>query len=154
MAAKKLSASLEDYLEAIFQIASKKQAARSIDISRLAHVSKSSVTGALRALADKGLINYAPYDLVTLTPEGKVVAEDVVRRHEVLGDFFVHVLGVDEKQAEAAACKMEHAMSEEILERFVRFVALLETGASEVARRLSEPGGGFEEKTDGGEDAG
>ena len=60
-----LSASLEDYLKAIFRIVAVKQAARAKDISARLNVSNSSVTGALRTLADRGLINYA---LTTSSP--------------------------------------------------------------------------------------
>ncbi|MFO7783711.1 MAG: hypothetical protein R6V25_03700 [Desulfatiglandales bacterium] len=42
------------------------------------------MTGALKLLSDKGLINYEPYGVITMTPEGKKTAEEVVRRHEVL----------------------------------------------------------------------
>ena len=90
-----LSASLEDYLEAIFRIVQEKQAARAKDIGKHLEVSRSSVTGALHALADRELINYAPYDVITLTDKGQALAEDVVRRHEVLRDFFVKVLTAD-----------------------------------------------------------
>ena len=64
-----LSSNMEDYLEAIYHISSKKQAARAKDISDRLKVNKSSVTGALRSLSEKGLVNYAPYDLITLTVE-------------------------------------------------------------------------------------
>lgn len=121
-----LSASLEDYLEAIFRIVQEKSAARAKDIGKRLKVSRSSVTGALHALADRELINYAPYDIITLTDKGRVVAEDVVRRHEVLRDFFIKVLAVERKEADAAACKMEHAIPETILERFVEFVEFVE----------------------------
>src|SRR6056297_3653538 len=87
-----LSASLQDYLEAIYHIVQKKGAARVKDISERLEVSNPSVTGALRTLADKGLVNYAPYDLVSLTEDGNRVAEAVVSRHEALHDFFVSVL--------------------------------------------------------------
>jgi len=141
MAAKKLSASMEDYLEAIFQIASKKSAARSVDISRRAGVSKSSVTGALKALSEKGLINYSPYDLITLTPRGQALAQGIVRRHAVLREFFVNVLGVAEDQAEEAACKMEHGMSGEVLSRFIRFVDFAEKTAAADGWRADESSG-------------
>lgn len=121
-----LSASLEDYLEAIFHITAQKQAARAKDISRRLKVSGSSVTGALRSLAKRGLINYAPYDIITLTTQGKSVAEDVTRRHEVLRDFFVKVLAVDGTDADQAACRMEHSIPKEILERFVQFAEFVE----------------------------
>ena len=121
-----LSASMEDYLEAIFHIAADKQAARAKDIAKRLKVNNSSVTGALRILAEKGYINYAPYDLITLTKKGKELAKDVVRRHEVLRDFFVKVLAADEDEAEETACKMEHAVSPNILNRIVRFVEFVE----------------------------
>jgi DtxR family Mn-dependent transcriptional regulator len=121
-----LSASLEDYLEAIFWIVREKQAARARDIAKRLDVGRSSVTGALHALAERTLINYAPYDLITLTEKGKSIAEDVVRRHEVLRDFFVKVLAVGADDAEAAACKMEHAIPEGVLRRFLEFVEFMD----------------------------
>ncbi len=121
-----LTASMEDYLEAIYHIVRKKQAARAKDIARRLAVNNSSVTGALRTLSEKGFINYAPYDVITLTPKGHKHAEDVVRRHEALMDFFTKVLCVDEAEASDAACKMEHAVSRTILNRLIRFVEFLE----------------------------
>ncbi|MDD3249975.1 MAG: metal-dependent transcriptional regulator [Smithellaceae bacterium] len=121
-----LTASLEDYLETIYHIIVEKQVARSKDIARKLKVSYASVTGALRALSDKGLINYSPYDVVTLTQKGKTAAEDIVRRHETLRDFFVNVLAVDWKDADDAACKMEHSIPDVILERFIQFAQFVE----------------------------
>lgn len=116
-----ITASLEDYLEAIFHIISEKQAAKPNDIAKRLKVSNASVTGALRALASKKLIRYAPYEVITLTPKGRVAAKNVVRRHEALKDFFVEILCVKESQADEAACKMEHAMPSVILEKLVQF---------------------------------
>ena len=132
----KLTASLEDYLEAIFQIVQDKQAVRAKDIGERLEVGRSSVTGALHALADRGLINYAPYDVITLTAKGSSVAKQIVRRHEALQDFCVKVLSVDAEAAEAAACKMEHAVSEEVLERFVEFVEYVDNSPPDVAKRI------------------
>jgi DtxR family Mn-dependent transcriptional regulator len=121
-----LSASMEDYLEAIFHIVAEKRAARAKDIARSLAVNNSSVTGALRSLSEKGYINYAPYDVITLTPKGQRHAEDVVRRHEALMDFFTKVLCVEPAEASEAACKMEHAVSRPILDRLIRFVEFIE----------------------------
>ncbi len=126
-ASENLSDSLEDYLEAIFHIEKKKHAARAKDIADRLNVSSSSVTGALRLLSEKGLVNYAPYDLITLTPSGKSLAKDVVHRHEILRDFFVKILHVQRREAENAACKMEHGISEVLLERITQFVTYIET---------------------------
>lgn len=118
----KLSQSLEDYLEAIYEIALKKKAARAKDISERLEVNRSSVTGALHMLADRNLINYAPYDLVTLTSRGEQAAAAISKRHAALRDFLVEVLGVEPGSAEQSACGMEHAVSEQILDRLTRFV--------------------------------
>ncbi len=121
-----LSSNMEDYLEAIFHISQEKQAARAKDIADRVKVNKSSVTGALRSLSEKGLVNYAPYDIITLTTKGKRLAEEVVRRHEALKDFFIKVLLIDETEAEKAACKVEHAVSKNIIDRLINFVEFLE----------------------------
>lgn len=121
-----LSSNMEDYLEAIFHISAEKQAARAKDIAERLQVNKSSVTGALRSLSEKGYVNYAPYDIITLTPEGQVLAKDVVRRHETLKEFFVKILLLEEEVAEEASCKIEHAISESILDRMINFVEFME----------------------------
>ncbi len=122
-----LSASLEDYLEAIYSIVRLKRAARAKDIALRLRVNSSSVTGALHSLSEKRLINYAPYDIVTLTPRGEKVARDVSNRHRVLQEFFVKVLGVDIESAGENACKMEHEISRDILKRLTLFVEFIES---------------------------
>ncbi len=121
-----LSASLEHYLEAIFHIESKKQAARAKDIGERLQVKGASVTAALRILAQKKLINYAPYDLITLTTKGRAIAENIVHRHATLQHFLVNVLAIDEKEAEKAACKIEHDISNTVVERLTQFIKFLE----------------------------
>ena len=118
----RLSSSLEDYLEAICHIVEEKGAARVKNIAQSMGVRSSSVTGALRTLSERGLVNYTPYDVVTLTDEGKSEAERIIRRHRVLHDFFRQVLGVSETEADAAACAMEHAISAKVLERLTDFL--------------------------------
>lgn len=122
----RLTASLEDYLETIYQIIADREAVKPRDIAKRMKVSGASVTGALHALKEKGLIRYAPYDVITLTPEGKAAARDVVRRHEVLRDFFVKVLAVESHEADEAACRMEHSIPANLLERFVSFLDYVE----------------------------
>jgi DtxR family Mn-dependent transcriptional regulator len=126
MAADSLSSNMEDYLEAIYRIIRVKHAARAKDISAQLGVNRSSVTGALHSLANKKLINYAPYDIVTLTAKGRKTAKNITKRHRVLRSFFVKVLGVDEKSADESACKMEHAVSEQILQRLEQFIEFIE----------------------------
>ena len=121
-----LSASLEDYIEAIYHIITKKQVARSKDIATRLDVSRASVTEALRTLSKKGLINYAPYEPITLTTIGKTTAEDVIFRHNALKRFFIEVLAIDGNTAEEGACKIEHAAPPEVISRMISFIDFLQ----------------------------
>jgi len=123
---KQLSASLEDYLETIFHIIAEKQVARAKEIASALKVSRSSVTEAFRSLAQKGLINYAPYEVITLTAAGQEMAKDVILRHRALKDFFVKVLAIEDKMAEEGACRIEHAAPREIIDRLTQFVSFIE----------------------------
>ena len=105
-----LSASLEDYLEAIHNLSAKTGAVRSKDIADNLGVARASVTGALRLLKDKGLANYEPYGPVTLTESGQKIASEVAAKHRVLKAFFVNVLGVNRQDAQRGACRAEHAL--------------------------------------------
>jgi len=118
----KLSASLEDYLEAIHNLALEATVARSKDIAELLGVSRSSVTGALRALKKKGLVNYQPYGFVTLTKKGEAAAAEVVYRHEALKSFMMDVLGIDPHTAQSAACKAEHSLGPRVISRLLDFI--------------------------------
>ena len=146
-----LSASLEDYLEAIFHIAKEKKAARAKDISDRLGVSRSSVTGALRALSQKNLINYAPYDIITLTSSGERAALDVIHRHTILKSFFVDALRIEPRTAEENACRMEHTISPAVLKRLARFIEFIEE-CPRIDIRWSEEYGYFCKNPDSRED--
>ena len=136
-----LSASLEDYIEAIAHIVDEKKVARGKEIAKRLNVSRASVTEALRSLSKKGLINYEPYEVITLTEEGKEVAQDVIRRHEALKEFFIKVLAIDETIAEESACRIEHAAPPEVIDRLIRFVKFIEIcprGGAELIKEFSE----------------
>ncbi len=126
---RKLSASLEDYLEAIFNLAAGTEGARSKDVADTLGVAKSSVTGALQLLREKGLANYEPYGRVTLTRQGRAVAREVVRKHEVLQAFFMDVLGVEQDTAQRAACQAEHTLGREVIGQLLRFMNYMAAGS-------------------------
>ena len=117
-----LSSSLEDYLEAIFNLAKESNIARSKDIAKSLCVSRASVTGALRVLKEKGLANYKPYDYVTLTETGQVTAAEVAQKHKILKSFFIDVLGIESNIAQAAACKAEHTLGPGIIAKLLCFI--------------------------------
>ncbi len=122
-----ISASLEDYLEAIYWLVRDHKVARSKDIADRLGVSRPSVTGALRQLTARGHINYDPYSYVTLTEEGERLAEYIARRHGVLAEFLERVLGVDPERADANACRMEHAIDHDVMVRLIEFMEFLDT---------------------------
>lgn len=121
-----LSESLEDYLEAIFQTILEKQFARPKDITQRLKVAGASVTTALKTLADRKLINYAPYECVTLTAQGEAIAEDISHRHEQLRSFLRDTLQVEADEADATACRMEHIIPGTIIRKLVRFAQFIE----------------------------
>jgi DtxR family Mn-dependent transcriptional regulator len=121
----KLSASLEDYLEAIFNLLEGKAVARSKDIADQLGVTRASVTGALRNLAQKGLVHYKPYGFITLTEKGVRLAARVARRHQVLHSFFTDILGLEEGMSQEAACRAEHTLGSDIINRLTVFIEFL-----------------------------
>ncbi len=117
-----LSESLEDYLETILDLEKTNKVARVKDIAEKLGVLRGSVTGALKSLTEKGLINYEPYSFITLTRKGASIAREITRRHQVLRDFLQKVLLLDPENAEKNACRMEHAMDKAVIDRLVQFI--------------------------------
>ncbi len=113
-----VSSSTEDCLEAILQLISEKGAARVRDIATVLSLHKSTVSSTLKGLSEKGLVHYSPYEITTLTPLGEEIAQDVRRRHLAIGRFLAEILGADEHEAQANACRMEHIVDADILDRF------------------------------------
>ena len=122
-----LSESLEDYLEAILELEEASKVARAKDIADKIGVQRGSVTGALKILEEKALINYQPYSFITLTDKGRAIAAQISNRHAVLKDFLLRVLQFDEESAEQTACRMEHAVDEKAMQRFVRFIGFIDS---------------------------
>lgn len=117
----KLSASLEDYLEIIYKVTEKNGFARHKDIKSHFTVSSPSITEACQQLSERGLVKYAPYAPIKLTKKGEKLAKDILHRHNSLKNFFIEVLGVDAETADDGACKMEHVVSETIIERMIKY---------------------------------
>jgi DtxR family Mn-dependent transcriptional regulator len=120
-----LTESMENYLEAILELESANKVARAKDIADKLHIQRGSVTGALKMLRKKGLINYQPYSFITLSESGKKIAKDITYRHKVIEEFLTSVLRIDPDIASAAACRMEHAIDSDTLKRLVCFIDYL-----------------------------
>lgn len=120
-----LSASQEDYLEAIFHLVRDRRAARTSDIAERLRVRRASVSGAVKELAARGLVEHSAYGLTKLTRRGSAVARGVAGRHRSLRDFLATVLGLRPAQAERTACIMEHGAPPELSARLAAVTAIL-----------------------------
>ena len=117
-----MTQSLEDYLEAIYNVASvEKRMAQVRDIARSLGVTMPSVVKAIRELMRLGLVTHEPYSGVDLTVKGRRLARSVLCRHVLLRNFLV-ILGVGPRNADRDACMMEHVVSAETLDRIRVFV--------------------------------
>ncbi len=132
-----LTSSQEDYLETILGLIHQTGNARVRDIAKQLGVAKSTVTFAVRGLAKRDLVNYEPYQLITLTAQGRVLAEGVRRRHRGLSRFLQDVLDVDEAIAEANACRIEHAVTDGLVRRLSCFGEFM-AASSVPAQRLPQ----------------
>ena len=107
-----ISSSLEDYLEAIAEIIETKGHAHTKDIADRLRVKMPSVTSALKLLAARGCLDYEPNMPVLLTPLGRRLAENVLKKHRILRRFFQHILLLPPGAANRLACRIEHEMDE------------------------------------------
>ena len=104
--------SAEDYLETILLLSQKNGTVRSIDVANAIGFSKPSVSVAMKKLRENGMITVDAEGYIKLTEEGEQSARQVYERHLTLYNWLVGT-GVDEKTAEADACRMEHVLSED-----------------------------------------
>jgi DtxR family Mn-dependent transcriptional regulator len=108
-----MSASREEYMEALYSLCQGGVAASTSEISKRLGVSPASVTEMLKKLSAKGYVDYLPYQGVTLTPTGIEFAARMVRRHRLLERFLHDVLHIGSHKVHREACAMEHTISEE-----------------------------------------
>lgn len=118
----RISPSLEDYLEAVLELAGDDDGARTTDVAAKLGVSKASVNQAMGLLVNRGLISRERYGPVYLTEDGRNAAQAVCRRHRAIKSFLTSVLGVDESVAEEDACQIEHVVSKETMAGIIRFM--------------------------------
>jgi DtxR family Mn-dependent transcriptional regulator len=121
-----LTESLEDYLETILELEKKNKVARVKDIAEKLEIQRGSVSGALKVLCEKGLINYEPYSFITLTDKGISIAKKITRRHNILQDFLTRIVQLTSEQANIMACRMEHTVDETSMARIVQFIEFID----------------------------
>lgn len=115
-----MTQSLEDYLEAIHVLIEGKGSACVRDVAKALDVKMPSVVKAIHELKTLELVTQEPYSAIELTQKGRRVARSVLGRHRLLREFLVK-LGVRPGVADEDACRMEHILSAETLDKIRSF---------------------------------
>jgi len=113
--AEPVSSQAEEYLEAIYRLEQKDGFARTMELARTLKVVPGSVTNTIENLKRKGLVIHKPYKGVKLTENGRKIAASVLRRHRLAERLLTDILHLDWSEVHDQACKLEHALSPEIL---------------------------------------
>lgn len=114
------SPAVQDYLKAIFHISHTRDAATTSAIAERLQVAAASVSGMLRRLSEQELVEHVPYYGARLTAEGEREAIRMIRRHRVLELFLVEVLGYTWDRVHEEAERLEHAVSDDMIERMAQ----------------------------------
>ncbi|HUG40331.1 MAG TPA: metal-dependent transcriptional regulator [Longimicrobiales bacterium] len=111
---------VEDYLKAIYQLSEGDAAVGTSAIADRLGVAPGSVTGMLKRLGRQGLVEHERYQGARLTESGRREAIRMIRRHRVLELFMVEILGYTWDQVHAEAERLEHAVSDGLVDRMAR----------------------------------
>jgi DtxR family transcriptional regulator, Mn-dependent transcriptional regulator len=112
-----MSATMEDYLTAIYHLCQEGGVARVKGIAERLQVTNASVVGVLKNLKRRDLVQQEPYGYIRLTGQGEEIATSVIHRHDILAHFLESVLHLDPEIAARDACRIEHAVSPETVRR-------------------------------------
>lgn len=123
---KKLSGSLEDYLESIYILKNENGEIRLTDVALDLKCSKPSVNKAVSQLKNEGYLTQEKYGQIKLTSLGEKTAKEIYFRHETLVNFLHNTLKVDHEIAKIDACKMEHVISPQTLTRLLEYMRKIE----------------------------
>src|SRR5688572_14832934 len=113
------TSTVEDYLKCIL-LEQQRDPEALVSMRRISaalSVAPGTVTAMVKTLADSGLLAYEPYSGVLLTPPGRQLAAHVLRRHRLIELFLVKVTGMDWSEVHSEAERMEHAVSDRLIER-------------------------------------
>lgn len=117
------SATVEDYLKALYQLEQQENGkARIKDIASLLDVSLPSVTTMMKSLDDHGFVERTAYRGVSLTERGRLAALRVIRNHRLIELFLVEVLGYTWDEVHAEAERLEHSMSDTLTNRIDHYL--------------------------------
>ena len=108
---KKLTFSMQNYLEAVFELSGGGHGVRVSDVAARLGVTKASTTNAMAMLSKKGLATNEKYGEVFLTERGLQAASSTAEKHHVIRRFFTDILHIDPEVADSDACAIEHVIS-------------------------------------------
>ena len=115
--------SVENYLKAIFSHQTGEEGlVKTKEIAAALEVSLPSVSGMIKNLADEGMVDYEPYRGVRLTEKGRRAALRVIRNHRLIEVFLVQTLGYTWDEVHNEAERLEHAVSDTLVERIDAFL--------------------------------
>lgn len=112
-----LSRSVEDYLKAIYSLCLNGGTASTSAIADVLDIQPASVTGMFKRLAESGYVDHVPYRGVELNESGRREALRILRRHRILETYLTQRLGFPWEAVHKEAERLEHAASEELIER-------------------------------------
>jgi len=143
----KISPSIEEYLENIYRLEQKESLARTKQLAERMHVGLGTITNTVEMLERQGLIVHRPYKGIKLTGEGRRTALDVIRRHRLAERFLTDILEMDWSRAHEPACRLEHGLTEEVIQPLWRVLGHPKTcpHGNPIPTRY---GGIFEEKSE------
>lgn len=110
------TATVEEYLEAVLNMASERKAVHATRLAKRLHVSPPTVTATLQRMGRDGLITTNERKEIALTGQGTKMALSIVRRHRLAERLLTDVLKIPWYEAHQEACLLEHAISEKVLE--------------------------------------
>lgn len=119
-----ITKSLEDYIEYIYTSLSNGKELKAIDIAKKFNISRASVSEALIRLCELGLVIYEGRKGIIVTEKGEIEAKRVIKKHQILLNFFNKTLKIEFEKASDNACKIEHVIDDDvvsILEKFNQF---------------------------------
>ena len=116
------ASALDEYLEKIYILESEGVTVIGARVAEFMSVRAPTVTEALHRLVQRSLITMDEHHVISLTAEGRLKAEDTVRRHRVAERWLTDVIGLDWAQADEGAHKLAHAFSAEIVERLSKIM--------------------------------
>lgn len=107
----KLTFTMENYLEAVYELSIEDQGTRLTDIAIKMEVTKATANTAMSVLSEKKLITNEKYHKIYLTEEGLKLAKLISGKHQVIQKFFTEVLNINNDIANTDACAIEHVIS-------------------------------------------